>query len=117
MTRLQTHLILPLVCLDEDTHILLEEMGEDVSGEGGTPRPRFGDWRDHVTRCGFAYGHWVRVPMPDVHDPDDGFERHVADMPKCLADCLRHANSFGARYVLFDRDEEAPCGLHRHVWD
>jgi len=111
MTRLATHLVLSTAHLAQDVSTMLDEMGEDTS----TPST-FEDWRRRVVRCGFGYGHWVKVPKPDATDPDDGMETRLADLPESLASCIRHAARFGAEWVLFDRDEEEIADLPRYEW-
>lgn len=109
MAELCTMVVLSTGTLDEDTHDMLEEMGED------TKDPRhFGDWRDGLTRCGHAYGHLVRVPH---HEPGDDppFDEMISHFPPCLKEGFRHARSFGAKWIHYDQDGEAH-GVPTHSW-
>lgn len=114
MTRLGTHIILSTSHLTEDVSQKLTDMGADVD-----EMRIFGDWRDSskgLVRCDYGYGHWVRAPNIDPEDPDDSMARRLSEMPECLADCMRHAAQFGARWILFDRDEEAIPNLKQYDW-
>lgn len=111
MTNLSTHITLSTAHLAEKVSDMLSAMGEDVE-----KNPWWGDWRDDIVRCGFAYGHWVRGPRPDPEDPQDTMELRLANFPQCLADCIRHAAQYGARWILFDRDELEVDGLETHDW-
>ena len=58
--------------------------------------------------------------MPRAIDEDEeSMADHRARMerlPECLRDCIRHAEQFGARWILFDRDEEPLPALRRYHW-
>ena len=111
MTTLRTMIVLATAHLDEDTSDMLEEMGED------TDQARYiGDWRDRIVRCGHGYGHWIKVPRPFDDDPDDTIEERVRGMPACLRDCILHAASLGAAWILFDRDEPETDALDTYQW-
>jgi hypothetical protein len=101
MTRIATHVVLSMAHITEKVSRELCEMGPDTSQPS-----RFTDWRRGVIRCEFGYGHWMKVPSPDDTDPEDGLEIRLADIPECLAACMRHAARFGAHWMLLDQDEE-----------
>ena len=111
MTTLRTLIVLGTMHLDKDTSATLSEMGEDVDHAR-----YFGDWRDHVVRCGYGYGHWIKLPVPDEGDPEDTLEARLAILPRSLADCMRHASHLGAAWILFDRDEPETDRLERYDW-
>lgn len=112
MTTIGTYVVLSTAHLTMAVSEQLDEMGPDRER-----RQRFGDWRDDVkVRCDFAYGHWVRVSYADPDDQHYDLEAEFAKMPDCLADCMRHASLFGAKWILFDRDEEAIEQIKTHDW-
>jgi hypothetical protein len=107
-TRIESYIVLGTANLEKDISDMLDEMGEDSEN-----KPKFDDWRDKIIRSGFAYGHWVKVPF--VHEEDETREEILNGLPKCLQDCFEHAWQFGARWILFDRDED--CGdLKGYEW-
>lgn len=107
MTHIKSYLVLSTQHLTPDVSDLLGEKGPDCDD-----RPAFGDWRDKVRCCEYAYGHWIRVIGRD----EDGWEERIADMPECLRDCMEHASAYGCTYIQFDRDEDAIPDLREYDW-
>ena len=108
MTTLGTHVVLSTAHLTESVSAALSKMGADTED-----RPDFTDWRQHVVHTPHAYGHWVRVTATI-----DETERAqaISELPACLAACVRHADAWGARWIMFDRDEPPTSGIEEHDW-
>lgn len=111
MTRLATHIVLSTAHLTPEVSDLLDRMGEDV--DAYVP---YDDFRRHVTRCGYAVGHWVKVPSYDDADDPGRRDRELGEMPQCLADCMRHAMAFNCAWILFDRDEPSIDDIPEQEW-
>lgn len=113
MTRLSTFVTLSTVHISPQVSQSLSEKGSDSDQPSMTST-----WLDSVTVCEFAYGHWVRVPIAASSDPSDvaAFNETMEALPECLAACIRHAQRYGARWILFDRDEEPIGDLHSQTW-
>lgn len=113
MTRLGTHIVLSTAHLTEEVSGMLDEMGEDKDA----PNP-YGDWRRHVrVRCGFAYGHWIKAGQTNPDETPEELAARREELPQCLLDCLDHAATYNASWILFDRDEEPVHGaLPEHQW-
>jgi len=109
MTRISSHIVLSTEHLDPKTSEALESKGPD-SDAGHS----FGDWRDDIVVCEVAWGHWVKVTTPNP-DGKQSIEERMAAFPADLQDCLRRAQSFGASWILFDRDEPT-IDLTQHHW-
>jgi len=114
MTELGTYIVL-------STRHLEQEVSEAMLAKGPDSREPSHDesYLGTLTVCEFAYGHWVRVHRPTGDSPEE-LEEHRARMdalPTCLADCMRHAGQFGARWILFDLDAEESVGtLREYHW-
>lgn len=106
-TTVDTHIILGTSNLEESISLMLDEMGEDKEG-----KIEFGDWRDKILRTGYAYGHWIKVPYVNFDETED---KVFEGLPDCLKDCFVHARQFGAKWILFDRDEFCP-DLKEYEW-
>lgn len=113
MTRLSTFVTLSTEHISPQVSQRLSEKGPDTDQPSAT-----GTWLDDVTTCEFAYGHWVRVPVAASSDPGDvaAHDEAMKALPECLAACMRHARRFGARWILFDRDEEPIGDLPSQIW-
>ena len=113
MTSIGTFVILSTAHLSPGVSQAMSDKGPDADRPSMT-----GTWLDDVTICEFACGHWVRVPRAASADPSDmaAHEDAMSGLPECLATCIRHARRYGARWILFDRDEEPLGELPVHHW-
>jgi hypothetical protein len=106
MTELSTHLVLSTAHLSEAVSRSLLDMSADTEDRLPT-----GDWRDHLVHCEYRYGHWIRL-LGDAETR----KAAIAKMPDCLAACLAHAESYGASWILFDRDGPELDDLETYEW-
>jgi len=108
MAEVSSFVTLSTATLEEAVSDMLSEMGEDSER-----RAHWGDWRDDVYRCGFAYGHWVQVAR--LQDEEKSFGEAISRLPLCLQNGMHHAQENGASWILYDRDGD-DHGLPTFPW-
>lgn len=111
MGRLATHVIMKTSHLQRTTAEMMEEMGPDEDR-----LKNFGDWRDDIVVCQYAYGYWVKLPYDDPDDPEESAINKISRLPKDLRECMTYALQFNAKWILFDRDEDGIGILTDYHW-
>ena len=93
MPRLSSTLTLSTVHLTEEVAAAWDAAANSASAD---------TWQSKFTQGATEYGFFIYVPGLPMHDMPDRADL----LPPCLKDAVRLARTYGAEYLVFDRDED-----------